>query len=115
MAGANMERVYNLGSRCLMQLGLAAGVTLAEYQHVDLQLGRDRLRESRFQALNAYQGIVSGYFLFPVITSYSIHYTKLYDLSRVCLGESPCIVYDYDDKANLIRVTGLDGAISEFV
>lgn len=51
--------------RCLLDLGVAAGITLAEYQHIDLHLGRDRVEENRFRALHAYHGSINGYLIFP--------------------------------------------------
>ena len=65
MGGSSFSFYGDWGERFILNLGISAGITLAEYQRVDLELGRDRVKEERFRIFNAYQGGINGYLIFP--------------------------------------------------
>jgi hypothetical protein len=68
----------HFGSRFLLNVGAAVGVTLAEFQHIDLQLGRDRVEENRWRGLHAYQGSLNGYLLFPDTGNFFMEFGYFY-------------------------------------
>jgi len=78
IAGSGWDFNCDFGSRCALNLGLSAGVTLAEYQHIDLELGRDRAREDRWRTLNAYQGGINGYLIFPDMGNFFVEFGYMY-------------------------------------
>lgn len=78
IGGSSMSFDYDFGSRFLLNIGVSAGVTLAEYRHMDLKLGRDRVEEDRFQGLNAYHGAVNGYLVFPDAGNFFVEFGYLY-------------------------------------
>lgn len=64
--------------RYILNLGISAGVTLIEYQHLDLHLGHDRAETNRFIGLHAYQGSINGYLIFPDWENFFVEFGYLY-------------------------------------
>lgn len=78
IGGSSFSFYDDWGERFILNLGVSGGITLTEYQRIDLELGRDRAKEERFRFFNAYQGAINGYLVFPDMDNVFVEFGYTY-------------------------------------